>query len=634
MINDVRTMTEEQRNEVFLQSQSIRETTFRQWLDGKDIVVPDADTLSQMSTNITQNQRDIAQLKTHNHNDIYSKKDHNHNTEYAVKNHNHNSTYALVEHNHDTEYATKNHSHGTTYATLNHNHDGVYASNTHNHDSQYSTKNHNHDTQYASKSSEHAHANLETLNSISNTDIQEWKGNIKYITKNNLDITTLAVGKYACVASRFPVGLPLSGYDEGYVDIEITENVNGDNNENVRRTVVVHYNYSERTFIGHIHHTHGLTEWVELEHNKGLQPFYEPERELLYSKINGVSNEHCKTIGFITDTHYIKDTRGEYSMLGLRHMQNIIDVVGYGIGDLIVHGGDMINGKGNNKVITTELMDVNRVLLNSPIPVFPCKGNHDNGSWKIDNQDDKSYDNNILTGVRWNQLVTSKYINKYGFVGDKDNSGCNYGYYDFPDVKLRCIMLDVVDNRKEDITDANGNVTTGTTTFCIGQKQMNWFVNKALNFPSDEWNVVVFSHIAWYSPNDTTVSRVRNGYQIHRILKALNEHTSDSCNNSSQPYGTVISCDFTNTNHKVVATICGHNHQDAFFEKEGINYIYCKNSACDFATKNDPTDVDGYRALMNTSEDSWSTFTIDTLNRKIHLFRFGSGKNIEGTLSF
>ena len=152
MINDVRTMTEEQRNEVFLQSQSIRETTFREWLDGKDIVAPDADTLSRMNTNITQNQRDIAQLKTHNHNDIYSKKDHNH----------------------DTEYAVKNHSHGTTYATLNHNHDDVYASNTHNHDSRYSTKNHNHDTQYALKSNEHTHQNKATLDAITSAKINEW----------------------------------------------------------------------------------------------------------------------------------------------------------------------------------------------------------------------------------------------------------------------------------------------------------------------------------------------------------------------------------------------------------------------------------------------------------------------------
>lgn len=188
MINDVRTMTEEQRNEVFLQSQSIRETTFREWLDGKDIVAPDADTLSQMSANITQNQRDVAQLKTHNHDDIYSKKDHNHNTEYAVKNHNHDSTYALAEHNHDTEYATKNHSHGTTYATLNHNHDDVYASNTHNHDSQYSTKNHNHDTQYASKSNEHTHQNKATLDAITSAKINEWdnkstfSGNYKDLT--------------------------------------------------------------------------------------------------------------------------------------------------------------------------------------------------------------------------------------------------------------------------------------------------------------------------------------------------------------------------------------------------------------------------------------------------------------------
>ena len=518
-------MTEEQRNKVFLESQTVRETTFRQWIDNKNFEVGNVEELATNSKQIVP----------------------------AI---NETQIYKLTENN----------------------------------------------------------------------------GNIKYITTNDLNILDLEPGFYACVASRFPSGLPLTGYDEGYVEIEVRKN---ENSTGFRKTFIIHYNYSERTFIGHYHHTHGLQEWIEVAHDKGLQSFYEQERELLYSKIDSVSNEHCKTIGFITDTHYIKDTRGEYSMLGLRHMQNIIDVVGYGIGDLIVHGGDMINGKGNNKVITTELMDVNRVLLSSPIPLFPCKGNHDNGSWKIDNQTDKSYDNNIITGVKWNKLITSKYIKKYGFVGDENNVGCNYGYYDFPDIKLRCIMLDVVDNRKEDITDENGNVTTNTTTFCIGQKQMNWFVNTALQFPSDGWNVAVFSHIAWYSPTDNTASKVRNGYQIHRILKALNEHTSDSCDNSDNSYGTVISCVFTNTNHRVVATICGHNHNDAIFEKEGINYIYCKHSApSNSETWTPEANPNEYRVKMTETEDSWTTFTIDTLARKIYIFRFGSGKNFETVLNF
>ena len=38
-------MTEAERNEVFLQSQTVREQTSQTWLDGKDIEVPDAELL-------------------------------------------------------------------------------------------------------------------------------------------------------------------------------------------------------------------------------------------------------------------------------------------------------------------------------------------------------------------------------------------------------------------------------------------------------------------------------------------------------------------------------------------------------------------------------------------------------------
>lgn len=620
MDNNEQQMTEAQRNEVFLQSQVVRETTFREWLEGKDIEVPDATLLQEMNTKINANTSSVEALKTHNHDNLYAKVGHTHSEAYAEKSHNHN----------------------TVYSPINHNHDGVY-----------SKEGHNHDSSYASKSSEHTHSNKSQLDTITSEKISNWNnayndttslknkvdtinatlvnsqkykltdddGRVKYITTNNLDITTLPPGNYACVASRFPKGLPLSGYDEGYIDIEVRENYNG---AGIRRTITVHYNYVERTFIGHLHHTYGITQWVELSHDKGLQPFYENEKESLTSKIESVSNENTKTIGFITDTHYIKNGRGEYSVNGLMHIENIVDVMGYGLGDLIVHGGDAINGK--NSCLNIELMDVNKALLSSPIPSFFCKGNHDNGSWRVQNQDDKSY-KYIVDGVKWNHLVTSKYKTKYGIICDENNSGCNYGYYDFPDVKLRCIMLDVLDHRKEDITDEQGNVSVDTSTFCIGQQQMDWIANVALKFPSDEWSVIVFSHIAWYSPTDNSVSRVRNGYQVHRMLKALNEHIQDSCNNTSQSYGTKIDFDFRNTNHRVIATVCGHNHNDATFVKEGVRYIYCANSACTFATNDN-------RALMTETEDLWTTFTIDTKERKLYLNRFGANKDFEMELNF
>lgn len=134
-------MNEEQRNEVFLQSQTVREETFREWLSNKEIEVPDAGTLAQIRRDVTQNTTDISTLKTHNHDERYAQK----------------------SHNHDGAYATASHNHNTQYATL-----------THNHDDRYSTVNHNHDTAYASKTSEHTHNNKTALDGITSAKITEW----------------------------------------------------------------------------------------------------------------------------------------------------------------------------------------------------------------------------------------------------------------------------------------------------------------------------------------------------------------------------------------------------------------------------------------------------------------------------
>ena len=196
-------------------------------------------------------------------------------------------------------------------------------------------------------------------------------------------------------------------------------------------------------------------------------------------------------------------------------------------------------------------------------------------------------------------------------------------------------MLDIHNFRKEDMVDAGTNdVNIDTTTFIISQQQMDWFANVALQLPENSgWKVIVFSHISWYSPSDNNESRVRNGYQIHGALRALNQHKSYSATNTGSNYGTTISVDFTNTDHKVVATICGHNHVDSAFVKEGINYIYCGCSAPRIAVDEDG-DVILQREWYGEKEDLWTAFVVDTQQNKLHLIRFGAGKDFEQTFDF
>ena len=461
-------------------------------------------------------------------------------------------------------------------------------------------------------------------------------GEIPYITTNALDITTLEPGDYACVASRF-INPPIPG-EGGYVDVTVrqNENANSENpeNPNIRKTIIVHYNYNGATYIGHVHHTCGLLGWQQLkQEHDSVAPWNYNEMEILTEKLEAIQTSTSKTIAFITDTHYIRGTRGSYSFEALNSIKDCIHTCGYGIGDLIIHGGDAINGKGNNNKLATEIADMNKVLLQSPIPIFYCKGNHDSGTWQMDNEENPTYDM-YFNKVRWNKAVTSKYVNKYGFIGDENDNCAGYAYYDFPDVKLRCIMLDTVDHREEDFYDENNQIDT--LAFCVGQTQMDWLINQALVLPDKEgWSVMVFSHNGWYRPagdGSTTYTKqpVRNGYQVHGILRAFKNHTTYSATNSAT-YGTTVSCDFTGTNHSVVATVHGHYHNDLYFVKNddtsNINYVYCVCDACIY-------DTDTNRQKMTGNESAWTTFTVDTSTRKVYIRRFGAYKDFEQEFSF
>ena len=458
-------------------------------------------------------------------------------------------------------------------------------------------------------------------------------GSIKYITNDGIDLMTLEPGNYACIASRF-INPPLYE-DSGYVDLTIRTNTNG---SGTRRIYIMHYIYAGRTFVGYVHHEHNYIHWEEItERPLPTQEFLRTEINRVLTRTRKYLTDTSKNIGFITDTHYVKDARGKNSSRGLDHIKNCVSICGDGAADLIVHGGDIINGGYSaNYSLQAQFLDVNHAMLNSHVPIFPCKGNHDTGLvWVQTSGESKTkFDDIYITNKEWHDLITDRFIRKFGFVGDSNNLHNNYGYYDFDDVKLRCIMLDTEDLEKEHITDADGNIVLdeedGSMVFRIGPKQLNWLANNALNFENksdkDGWSVMLFSHVTIYSPYTENATRITNGKYIHQILKAFKEHKSYSCSVD----GTSITCDFTGKNHKVIAGVAGHYHADLVLVKDGILYVTCKQSRCDYNVYTDPSKDDEYRALGDPEhEDSWSIFTVDPANRQVVLTRFGSGKGYE-----
>lgn len=232
-------MNEVQRNEVFLQSQTVRETTFRKWLEGKDIEAPDVGFLKEVHSQVMTNQSDINELKNHNHNNVYASKNHMHD-EYAIRTHTHEE-YANSRHTHE-EYANKAHEHDDTYASKTHNHNDTYADKQHTHGEyadkvhahgDYANRDHNHNEQYATKA--HTHGEYALATTVAN-NIQATKNELNTSLNNranslqqqidivNQDIGTINEGVEAIsqdietigerietINGELPTFLPLAG---------------------------------------------------------------------------------------------------------------------------------------------------------------------------------------------------------------------------------------------------------------------------------------------------------------------------------------------------------------------------------------------------------------------------------------
>ena len=307
------TATEADRNEVFLQSEALREETFNEWLATKDITVPDNETMVNIANELIEQRQDMAELKTHHHDNRYATKESEH--EHSNKDVLDGITDAKV-----SEWTNKSNFSGS-YLNLTDKptiptktsqltNDSNFVDNTHKHDfndlenkpdidslatieyvdesklslnggtmqgaitMQNSTQGKILYTKtdgtvidgiYLTSSNNLRVGDTDAKTNIFTAETSDMVfpdgscyeilhrgniGEIPYITTNALDITTLEPGDYACIASRF-INPPIPG-EGGYVDVTVrqNENANSENpeNPNIRKTIIVHYNYNGATY--------------------------------------------------------------------------------------------------------------------------------------------------------------------------------------------------------------------------------------------------------------------------------------------------------------------------------------------------------------------------------------------------
>lgn len=241
------------------------------------------------------------------------------------------------------------------------------------------------------------------------------------------------------------------------------------------------------------------------------------------------------TFAIQTDTHFY-DLTNENAARNMASMSNFVKL------EFIANLGDIVRGYSVQDVDSPENMRacmidlVNRYTENAKCPVFMTVGNHDTNIMWCQKWADHTAQ---ITPQEQYEMIYSplKAFNGDAMVTDDDGS---YYYMDFPDDKVRIIMLNT----------ANGEYdgTKYSNTFTISDRQAEWFKNQALK---TDFSVIVMSHVPM------TASFPDNGNGVHnsdKILAAVDSFVSGGGSFIAYMYG------HTHAQHVVVEEDTGRLH--------------------------------------------------------------------------
>ena len=356
-------------------------------------------------------------------------------------------------------------------------------------------------------------------------------------------------------------------------------------------------------------------------------------------KVLSHQSEDCFTLAWLSDIHIgnsyqidgvwtTDETSNIEAGMGLHEMNKTAPC------DMIALGGDLAAGTimtqhddGLNQLDTA--MEYMRPAT-FHTPTLYLVGNHDDVPFRA--TADRLTRAELFSRFGKKSLLT-------GAVSNDLDKGCNYGYLDFENRKMRVIYLDTHDkNGWESTNCVNGETTESAyMNACnVSAKQLHWLANVALDFSDkknvSDWGVVVLSHtqLNIHSGNHTYTDATSgktytaNTDNVITILTAYLSKGSGSVTLN----GETATYDFTGVTEKAYLYCCinGHRHCYEFREYGGkkIPGITCPNTRD--GSERESQDGNTYTKTPGTGEScSFNVITIDRKNGKIYADNHGAG---------
>ena len=374
------------------------------------------------------------------------------------------------------------------------------------------------------------------------------------------------------------------------------------------------------------------TEFAEkLASGETIPEYVRSEAETVARIVNQHQSNDSIVFPFLSDAHcgYYTDTGNAATTLAGQLLNQIGKRVPY---DFIVHGGDYSTGAWNTTKLNSfeQIEDYTELTSEADKGVLSlwCAGNHDDAPC-------------MATEGRVSQQETFALIGRKNRIsGASCPNGCNYGYLDLENRKLRVIYLDTDDKRNWGtvLVSSSADVPEYLNAQNVGGDQLRWLANTGLDFTDKanpaEWKIVVVSHAALNisGTNTDAVSGTVHAHNTENAAKIINAYRTGK-SGSITHNGVTVNYDFSAVGSKatVICAVHGHNHK---FCTEtltgGILSIGCPNVMNGRERASD--DGNTYAKTAGTANGtSFCILTVDMENHKIYADCVGVGYDREFT---
>lgn len=376
------------------------------------------------------------------------------------------------------------------------------------------------------------------------------------------------------------------------------------------------------------------TNWWKVPNTNNTVPDINTDVDLLPANIKQAVMDYRDTINmsgdtlriaFLTDLHYQRGGSAGYAESSkdfshLYALAGIADKV-----DLLVDNGDNVHGEYSNStnILIKDNQEVIDYLYSIHPRVFVNIGNHDDGSVY-------NIAGHLVNQCLPDDVIMPLYqIGKHPF-GEVRNGNSLYGYKDFPEYKIRVLIINDFENPDTaiDVNDGKYYTYQRARNQVITNEQIQFLKSTYESLP-DDYQIVQFHHAPFVgnSGNGDWYTYQAPNHEVYEgMMNAFINSTFYAGSGTDKLFPSSVSVDFTGKpKNRLIMDIVGHEHGDiGLNKKNGIPNIV---RTCSIGYGRH----DMYDENINNYLESYAFDVIEITpsTRTLNFNRFGGGNSLK-----